>query len=759
MTINLFNDKHKPENTDYEEVQNMKEKNKDRIKDLNRNGNKKPEKKKNKGKKTTDKYELRRQMLLRLMKDEMYVPMKEKELAVLLQVSSRDRDELHKILRQLEDEGRIVVSKRGKYSLPESGRLKGVFKSTQHGFGFVEVEGKDEEYFIHEDDVHGALHLDVVEIEPSRTGRGRRPEAVITQVLERATDIMVGTFEKTGMHYGFVVPDNIRFGRDIFIPGERTMGAMDGHKVVVKITEFGSKFKSPEGRIIEILGHANDPGVDILSIIKGYDLPIDFPEKVMKQAQKVPDTVDDECLKGILDLRDELMVTIDSEEAKDLDDAVSLHKDGENYVLGVHIADVTEYVREGSALDKEALKRGTSVYLADRVIPMLPHRLSNGICSLNESVDRLTLSCIMTFDKGGHLIGHKIAESVIKTNKRMTYTAVNGIIEDGDEELIKEYEELVPMFRLMKELSDILRAGRKRRGSIDFDLPETKIILDEKGDVVDIKPYERNSATRLIEDFMLAANETVAEHFCRLETPFVYRIHEEPDPEKIRKLEMFIRNFGFGIKVRNDEVHPRELQGLLERIEGSPQEALISRLTLRSMQRAKYSIECAGHFGLACRYYCHFTSPIRRYPDLQIHRIIKESLHHKLKHERIEHYEDILGDVASHSSSRERLADEAERETDKLKKAQYMQKHIGEVFTGVISGVTNWGIYVELPNTVEGLVHISKIEGDYFYYNEDSYELTGERTHKRYVLGQTVNVRVNAVDMDLRAVDFVLDEG
>ena len=759
MTINLFNDKHKPENTDYEEVQNMKEKNKDRIKDLNRNGNKKPEKKKNKGKKTTDKYELRRQMLLRLMKDEMYVPMKEKELAVLLQVSSRDRDELHKILRQLEDEGRIVVSKRGKYSLPESGRLKGVFKSTQHGFGFVEVEGKDEEYFIHEDDVHGALHLDVVEIEPSRTGRGRRPEAVITQVLERATDIMVGTFEKTGMHYGFVVPDNIRFGRDIFIPGERTMGAMDGHKVVVKITEFGSKFKSPEGRIIEILGHANDPGVDILSIIKGYDLPIDFPEKVMKQAQKVPDTVDDECLKGRLDLRDELMVTIDSEEAKDLDDAVSLHKDGENYVLGVHIADVTEYVREGSALDKEALKRGTSVYLADRVIPMLPHRLSNGICSLNESVDRLTLSCIMTFDKGGHLIGHKIAESVIKTNKRMTYTAVNGIIEDGDEELIKEYEELVPMFRLMKELSDILRAGRKRRGSIDFDLPETKIILDEKGDVVDIKPYERNSATRLIEDFMLAANETVAEHFCRLETPFVYRIHEEPDPEKIRKLEMFIRNFGFGIKVRNDEVHPRELQGLLERIEGSPQEALISRLTLRSMQRAKYSIECAGHFGLACRYYCHFTSPIRRYPDLQIHRIIKESLHHKLKHERIEHYEDILGDVASHSSSRERLADEAERETDKLKKAQYMQKHIGEVFTGVISGVTNWGIYVELPNTVEGLVHISKIEGDYFYYNEDSYELTGERTHKRYVLGQTVNVRVNAVDMDLRAVDFVLDEG
>ena len=746
----------------------MKEKNRKKtpvrdpsIRDLNRNGEKKPEKKKHikehgKGKKGSAKYELRMQMLLRLMKDEMYVPMKEKELAVLLQVGSKDRDELHKILKQLTEEGKVAVSKRGKYSLPGTGRLKGVFRSTQHGFGFVEVEGYEDEFFIHEDDVHGAMHLDIVEIEPSVKGRGKRTEAVITEVLERSTDIVVGTYERTGMHYGFVVPDNTRFGKDIFIPGERTMGAMDGHKVVVKITDYGSKYKSPEGRITEILGHANDPGVDILSIIKGYDLPIEFPEKVMKQAQKVPETVDTESIKGRLDLRDEPMVTIDSEEAKDLDDAVSLHMEGDNYVLGVHIADVTEYVREGSALDKEALRRGTSVYLADRVIPMLPHRLSNGICSLNEGVDRLTLSCIMTFDPKGRLIDHEIAESVIKTNKRMTYTAVNAIIEDRDEALIKEYEELVPMFMLMKELSDILRAGRKRRGSIDFDLPETKIILDENGEVVDIKPYDRNTATRLIEDFMLAANETVAEHYNRMDIPFVYRIHEEPDPEKIRKLEMFIRNFGFGIKVRNDEVHPRELQGLLERIEGSPQEALISRLTLRAMQRAKYSTTCAGHFGLACRYYCHFTSPIRRYPDLQIHRIIKESLHGKLKHERIGHYDDILDDVAALSSSRERLADEAERETDKLKKAQYMQRHIGDVFTGVISGVTNWGIYVELPNTVEGLIHISKIDGDYYYYNEDSYELTGEKTHKRYVLGQTINVRVNAVDMDLRSVDFVL---
>jgi ribonuclease R len=535
------------------------------------------------------------------------------------------------------------------------------------------------------------------------------------------------------------------------------MGAVSGHKVLVEITDYGSRYKSPEGRITEILGHENDPGVDVLSIVKGYGLPVDFPEKVLKQAEKVPDEVSEEDITGRADFRDLKMVTIDSEEAKDLDDAVSLYKDGENYVLGVHIADVTHYVQENSALDKEALKRGTSVYLVDRVIPMLPHRLSNGICSLNESVNRLTLSCIMTFDPAGTLIDHDIVESVIKTDRRMTYTAVNGIIEDRDEELMKEYEDLVPMFLLMKELADILGERRRKRGSIDFDLPETKIELDDKGKPVKIGPYDRNAATRLIEEFMLSANETVAEHFCRRELPFIYRVHEDPDPEKIRKLEAFIRNFGYGIKVRNDEIQPAEIQKLLTRIGGTPQESLISSITLRSMQRAAYSTDCKGHFGLACRYYCHFTSPIRRYPDLQIHRIIKESLHGKLKTSRIEHYDKILAEVAKHSSSRERLADEAERETDKLKKAEYMADHIGDVYAGVISGVTGWGIYVELANTVEGLVHISKINDDYYYYNEDNYELVGERTGKRYVLGQPVKVRVSAVDMTLRAVDFVLE--
>ncbi len=713
---------------------------------------------KHKGKKISGRYEARKKMLLKLMAEEKYVPMKEKELAIFLQVKKKDRDELKKLLNELTEEGRVWVSGRGKYSLPKLKQLTGVFRLTQQGFGFVEVEGYKDEFFIPRDEVQGAMHLDVVTIEPETKKGGKRVEARIVGIVERATDSVVGTYDRAGIHYGFVVPDNNLFDRDIFIPSERSMGASTGDKVLIEITDYGSRFKSPEGRVTEVLGHEGDPGVDILSMIKGYGLPLEFPEKVIKQADKVPDEVSEDDLRGRADFRDLKMVTIDSEEAKDLDDAVSLYKEGENYVLGVHIADVTHYVQENSALDKEAFKRGTSVYLVDRVIPMLPPRLSNGICSLNENVNRLTLSCIMTFDPSGTLIDHDIVEGVIRTDKRMTYTAVNGIIEDRDEELMKEYEDLTPMFLLMEELAVILRKNRKKRGSIDFDLPETRIVLDDRGKPTYVGPYDRNSATRLIEEFMLAANETVAEHYCRKEVPFVYRIHEDPDPEKIRKLEAFIRNFGYGIKVKNDEVHPRELQKLLERIDGTPQESLISSLTLRSMQRASYSTECRGHFGLACRYYCHFTSPIRRYPDLQIHRIIKESLHGKIKGSRLEHYDKILTEVAKHSSSRERLADEAERETDKLKKAEYMADHIGEVYTGVISGVTGWGIYVELPNTVEGLIHVSRLEGDYFYYNEDGMELVGERTGKKYVLGQTVKVRVIGVDMTIRAVDFELAE-
>jgi len=719
-----------------------------------------------------NRYEERKKIILNLMKDKTYVPMKEKELAIILQVAKEDREELKAILEELLASKEISISKRGKYSIAEQEIFTGTFSATQHGYGFVTVEGDPEDYYISEKYTLNAMHGDIVEIEAltGKKGRhgfavqagGHRREAAIINVVFRANNTIVGTFSKERNHYGFVIPDNQRINRDIFVPVEKSKGAQDGHKVVVEISDFGSEHKSPEGRIIEILGHVNDPGVDILSVVRGYDIPHEFPERVLNQAERVNDFVTEADTAGRTDLRDVMMVTIDSEDAKDLDDAVSVTRDGENYILGVHIADVTNYVQENSALDREALKRGTSVYLVDRVIPMLPHKLSNGICSLNENVDRLALSCIMTINPQGEIIDHEIIESVIKTNRRMSYTAVNAIISSERNEenaaYYDEYAELVPMFYEMKELANILREKRRKNGSIDFDLPETKIILDENGRVKAIKPYERNLATKLIEDFMLAANETVAEHFFWQEMPFVYRTHEKPDPDKIRKLSTFVRNFGQNIRIKDDEVHPKEIQKLLEAIEGRPEEALISRLTLRSMQRAKYSTDCSGHFGLAYRYYCHFTSPIRRYPDLQIHRIIKESIRGRLKGDRIEHYVKILDEAAKQSSLRERVADDAEREVDKLKKAEYMLEHIGEEFDGVISGVTSWGIYVELENTVEGLVHVSSLAGDFYRYNENSYELIGEATGRRFALGESVRIRVNYVDISTKAVDFILAE-
>lgn len=483
--------------------------------------------------------------------------------------------------------------------------------------------------------------------------------------------------------------------------------------MVVRITDYGSGRRNPEGVVTEILGHANDPGVDILSIVRAYGLPEEYPPEVMEQAGHMPDQVLEKDLAGWRDLREWQTVTIDGEDAKDLDDAVTITREKDGYRLGVHIADVTHYVREGSPLDQEALKRGTSVYLVDRVIPMLPHRLSNGICSLNAGVDRLALSCIMEIDAQGRVMGHEITESVIRVDRRMTYTAVNAIITDRDPQVMEEYQEFVEMFDLMKELADILREKRKSRGSIDFDFPETKILLDEKGKPVEIRPYDRNAATRIIEDFMLIANETVAEDYFWQGVPFVYRTHDNPDPEKMKRLGVFINNFGYTIRTHDGEVHPKELQKLLGKIEGTQEEALISRLTLRSMRQARYMPVCSGHFGLAARYYTHFTSPIRRYPDLQIHRIIKENLRGGLTEQRTGHYERILTGVTIQCSQTERRAEEAERETVKLKKCEYMAERIGEIFEGVISGVTNWGFYVELPSTIEGLVHVNDLRGGF----------------------------------------------
>lgn len=701
------------------------------------------------------KYEQRKKMIYDFMCDDMYVPMKIKELAIVLGVKKDQRPQLEQILNELMTEGRIVCSKRGKFSKSEEKKITGTFQAHLKGFGFVSVEGEKEDIFIPESETNGAMHMDTVEISVSPAVTGRRREGKVLHVLERGMKQVVCTYQ-LNKNFGFAVPDNPKFGSDIFIPLERSKGAVNGHKVVVEITQYGKKGKNPEGKVVEILGHINDPGVDILSIVRAYGLPVEFDPKVMTQVEHVAKPVSEADMAGRMDLRDWQMVTIDGEDAKDLDDAVSLTMDHENYILGVHIADVSNYVQEHSALDTEALKRGTSVYLVDRVIPMLPHALSNGICSLNQGEERLALSCIMTVNPKGEIIDQTITESVICVNRRMTYTNVKKILADHDPEVMAEYEPLVPMFEKMAELAAILRKKRMKRGSIDFDFPETKVILDKNGNPVDIRPYDRNVATKLIEDFMLAANETVAAEYYWRELPFVYRTHEQPDSEKIQKLSTFINNFGYSLHIGSDEVHPKELQKLLEKIDGTSEEPLISRLTLRSMKQARYTVENTGHFGLAADCYCHFTSPIRRYPDLQIHRIIKDSLRGRLGEKRIGHYMQILPEVAKHASEMERRADEAERETIKLKKVQYMENHIGETFAGVISGVAEYGFFVELENTVEGLVRVTSLTDDFYQYYEETYELVGEATNRRFKLGQQVRVTVDNCDRIMRTIDFTL---
>ena len=630
----------------------------------------------------------------------------------------------------------------------------GKFTANAKGFGFVEVEDLETDIFIGDMDVKGAMHGDTVEVRIRTYRGGKRPEGVVVKIIERAVTEVVGTFQRR-KNFGFVVCDNQRILQDIYIPLGEINGAKDGQKVVAELTSYAEKGKKPEGKIKEVLGFLDIPGTDILCIAKEYQLPLGFTEKQLNQAERIAKPVSEADMFGRMDLRDTVMVTIDGEDAKDLDDAVSLEKIGDIYRLGVHIADVANYVQESSALDKEALKRGTSVYLVDRVIPMLPKALSNGICSLNAGEDRLALSCIMDVDDKGNVVNHTIAETVIHVDKRMTYTSVQKIL-DGNEEERNAYEELVPMFEMMAYVAGILREKRSRRGSIDFDFPETKVKLNALGQAVDILPYDRNTATKLIEDFMLLANETVAEHFFWQELPFVYRTHEKPDPEKMAKLGIFIRNFGYYFKAGNGEVHPKELQKLLDKISGTKEEALLSRLTLRSMQRAAYTTECSGHFGLAAKYYCHFTSPIRRYPDLQIHRIIKDSLRGRLNERKLAHYTKILPEVALQSSKMERRADEAERETVKLKKAEYMKEHLGEIYEGVISGVTNYGVYVELDNTVEGMVHVNSMRNDYYYFDEIHYELVGQDSGVKYKLGERVLVQVKKVDMMSKTIDFRL---
>ncbi|MCD8381277.1 MAG: ribonuclease R [Lachnospiraceae bacterium] len=697
----------------------------------------------------------RKTVVLEFMRSEFYVPMKEKELAVMLQVKPEDRAAFKETLASLLHDGSIMVTKRGRYQVMAQQVIVGTFLGTQKGFGFVEVEGENEDYFIPAESSMGAFHLDRVEIVKTADAHGEHHKTgKVIRIIGHGLSTLVGTYQAS-RHYGFVVPDVQKIGSDIFIPDGASMGATDEQKVVVQITDYGQNRRNPEGKIIEILGSIQEDVVDILSVIRAHSLPEKFPVKVLQQAERLAVPVSEADCLGRMDLRNVQMVTIDGEDAKDLDDAVSLTVENGLYHLGVHIADVTNYVQENSALDREALKRGTSVYLADRVIPMLPPELSNGICSLNEGEDRLALSCLMTIDNSGSVIDHRLTESVIRVNRRMTYTAVNQILTDENGPEAEKYCDLVYMFQSMDRLAKILRGKRRRRGSIDFDFPETKLVLNEHGRPVDILPYERNDATRLIEDFMLIANETVAEHVYWQDIPFVYRIHEHPDQDSIRKLVTFIRNYGFSVKVGSkEEIHPKEIQKLLDSISGTEEEAMLSRLTLRSLKRARYSTVSTGHFGLACDYYCHFTSPIRRYPDLQIHRIIKDELRGRLNEQRIEHYRAILDGVARQSSEMERRADDAERETVKLKKAQYMENRIGLSYDGVISGVAAWGMYVELLNTVEGMVHISKIPGDYYIYDEKSCALYGKTTGRTYRLGQAVRVKAEAVDLLSGNIDF-----
>ena len=701
-------------------------------------------------------FEEKKKMIEEFVGSKGYRSMSVKEMAMVLQVPSRDKKDFREVLDALAREGKISIDLKGKIKpLPADVKV-GKYMATQRGFGFVRVEGEDDDIFIPGSYTKSALDGDTVQVLVKKEGgEGKRREGQVLNILERGNSVLVGTYTRS-RNFGFVTPDNQKFTKDIYVAKAESKGAVTGHKVVVEITDFGDEQRKPEGRVLEILGHVNDPGVDILSVIKAYGLPEEYPDDVMKQIENIPDEVEEKEKAGRADFRDLQTVTIDGEDAKDLDDAITISKEGNMYHLGVHIADVSQYVTEGSPLDKEALKRGTSIYLVDRVIPMIPHKLSNGICSLNQGVDRLALSCMMDINEKGEIVKHKICESVINVTRRMSYTSVHKIIEEKDEAERKEYEELIPMFELMYELADILQERREKRGSIDFDFPEAKIILDEKGKPIDVKEYERTQANRIIEEFMLAANQTVAEEYFWNELPFVYRTHETPDMEKIQNLALFIENFGYTLKIKEDEIHPKEVQKLMRSIAGKPEEGLIGRLALRSMKQARYTTECEGHFGLALKYYCHFTSPIRRYPDLQIHRIIKENIHGGMKDKRIDHYQKILPEVAEQTSALERRADDAEREVEKMKKAEYMEQFVGKDFEGTISGLTTWGMYVELPNTIEGMIRVADIPGDYYYYDEDLHRMVGEQTGKVYKMGEPLRIIVAGVDKLTRTIDFVL---
>ncbi len=697
--------------------------------------------------------------------------MKRKELITILRVPQEDQAQFDVIMEELINTNKIMQTKRGKYALPEKANMiSGTFRGSARGFGFVVPDNGGADIYIAPKDVNKAMHKDTVlckvtsgtveNVSGNVSGKlAGKLAGKIVKITSKENPLIVGKYTSI-RKFGIVEPDDIKFGAEIYVKKQNEAGAKTGDKVMVEVIKRGDTHPhsdiKPEGVIKQIIGRDNDPGVDILSVCYEYNLSLDFPDDVMTAVKRVPATVRPADKVGRLDLRDLQMVTIDGEDAKDLDDAVSLEKiDNGNFRLGVHIADVTHYVKPTGAIGKEAFRRGTSVYLVDRVIPMLPHKLSNGICSLNEGQDRLALSCIMDIDQKGKVFSHEIVETLIKVDRRMCYTDVKKILEDKDKQTIEKYKELVPMFEEMEGLAQILRSKRNTRGALDFDVDESKVILDEKGKPIDIKAYERNVATKLIEEFMLVANETVAEEYYFRELPFVFRVHEDPDTSRINDIMSVISSFGHTLDTKQ-KVKPSEIQKLLLNVKSRPEEDIISKLVLRSLKQAKYNHECAGHFGLSARFYCHFTSPIRRYPDLEIHRIIKYNIHGKLKGAKLKNLYQEVAEVSKHSSFMERQAELAERETIKIKKAEFMEDKVGQSFYGIISGVTSWGLYITLPNTVEGLLPLNNMYDDYYIFDEPNFRYVGENLGKSYQIGQKVHVKVARVDHDTHSIDFDL---
>ena len=721
--------------------------------------------------------------VLNLIKDKDYAPMKAKEIAMIMHVPKNEYNELLNILGKLEMEMKIQKNRKNQYRPVEEVYYDGIYRKNQKGFGFVKIEDQEDEIYIAKENSKNALNGDRVLVEIiEEKNKVKKAEGKVVKILKHEKDTIVGRFENN-KNFGFVVPDDKNFGTDIFISKKNFGKARNNHKVLVKITKYPEKGKKAEGKIIEVLGNVNEAGVDMLSLIREHHLPSTFPEPVVEEAKKCGNQIDENDITNRRDLREELIFTIDGEDAKDLDDAVKVTKlDNGNYKLDVHIADVSYYVKPNSLLDQEALLRGTSIYMLGRVIPMLPRELSNGICSLNAGEDRFTLSCSMEINEKGKVVSSDVYKAVINVTERMTYTNVQKILDylntnkqevsnnadqkelntqdNEDEEIINQYEPYFQEFKLMEELALILKHKRLEQGYLNLDIPESKIELDIDGRVTNIKKYETTFANEIIEQFMLTANETIAEKFFWLDAPFIYRVHEKPDYEKVQELNKFLFNFGLKIKANKDNIYPKEFAKVLEEVQGKDEEKVVSNLVLRTLKIARYEASNEGHFGIASKYYCHFTSPIRRYPDLFIHRVISQYLedNYDVEESFVEEYKKQAEERAKQSSERENIATKVERESEDIKKAEYMEGRIGEEYEGIISSVTSFGIFVELENTVEGLIRFDDLGDEYFIYDEDRKMLIGEHTKTTYKIGDKINIRVKDASKLMRTVDFEKNE-